>query len=66
MPLKKTLDEEVIFEQAAPATPAQFAQGSLPQRLIRIQAVQVRVAQVSHVVVWRWREAPIRCLTPRG
>jgi hypothetical protein len=43
MPLEKLFDEQIVFKQAAPATPVQFAEGSFAKRLLAVQAVQRRV-----------------------
>jgi hypothetical protein len=36
MPLEKFLNEQIVFEQAAPATPVQFAQGSVVKRELAV------------------------------
>jgi hypothetical protein len=36
MPLEKLLNEQIVFEQAAPAAPAQFAEGPLAKRLLAV------------------------------
>jgi hypothetical protein len=36
MPLKELFDEQIVLEQAAPATPVQFAEGSFAKRLLAV------------------------------
>jgi hypothetical protein len=40
MPLEKPFDEQIVFKQAAPATPVQFAEGAFVKRLLAVYAVQ--------------------------
>ena len=57
MPLKKSLDEQIVLKQAAPTTPAQFAQGPLAQRLLRVEAIERGVA---------YRRVAKRCVRVQG